>query len=71
MTPAAFKATRTELGLTQAELSAILHVDPSTIRRWEMDLTTKNHRPIPPLVASIMAEPVIINILRKNLAKDI
>ena len=37
MTPSELKAARVALGYTQAELAKHLGVDPSAIRRWEMD----------------------------------
>ncbi len=42
MTPADFKAARLELGHTQKSLAAELGVDPSTLRRWEMNPSVKS-----------------------------
>ena len=44
MTPAEFKAARVALGYTQAVLARELEVNPSTIRRWEMEPNVKSSR---------------------------
>lgn len=36
MQPDEFKAARQRLGLTQAQLGAVLNTAPQTIRKWEM-----------------------------------
>ncbi len=35
MTPAALKAARQQLGLTQAGLAALMRCDARTVRKWE------------------------------------
>lgn len=54
MTPYEFKDARNRLGLTQAQLGAILDTDPSTIRRWEMPPGNSTARPPNPVAAQVM-----------------
>lgn len=54
MTPSQFKAARNELGLSQSQLGHILDVDPSTIRRWEMDPDRNTARPPNPVAVRVM-----------------
>lgn len=46
MTPAEFKAIRVGLGLSQANIAAVVGRDTRTVQRWEGGVT-----PIPVLVA--------------------
>ncbi|MBY5988198.1 helix-turn-helix domain-containing protein [Roseovarius atlanticus] len=55
MTPDEFKGARRKLGLTQAQLGAILNTDPATIRRWEMAPDVKSARPPNPVACQVMA----------------
>lgn len=54
MTPAEFKAARQTLGLTQSQLGDILGLDPSTVRRYEMDPIRSTAKPPHPTVAKAM-----------------
>lgn len=45
MTPEELKAARLALGLTQAQLGAVLDTDGQTIRRMEMPAEARTHRP--------------------------
>ncbi|TQS72981.1 helix-turn-helix domain-containing protein [Rhodobacteraceae bacterium] len=54
MTPAEFKAARKQLGLTQAQLAALIKTDPSTIRRWEMEHERSTATPASPLAVQVM-----------------
>ena len=51
MTPAQFKLARKTLGLSAAQLGAILDTDPRTIRRWESD---DDPRPVNPIASRVM-----------------
>ena len=46
MTPQDFKKARTDLGLSAAQLGAILNTDPRTIRKWEHQDGTRPPNPI-------------------------
>lgn len=46
MTPAEFKEARSNLGLSQAKLGAILNTDTRTVRRWEAEDGTRPPNPI-------------------------
>ena len=54
MTPAEFRAIRNRLGLTVAELAAILGVHPIHVRRMEMDRSRKSGRAVPHVTALLM-----------------
>ena len=54
MTPAAFKAARKSLGLTQSELGQILDTAPQTIRKWEMGEGRSTARSVNPVAARAM-----------------
>lgn len=54
MTPIEFKAARKSLGLTQAQLAALLGRDPSTIRRYEMAGNQSTKTTIDPTVQNVM-----------------
>lgn len=51
MTPAEFKEARRTLGLSAADLGAILDTDPRTIRRWESEA---DPRPVNPIAARVV-----------------
>lgn len=51
MTPGQFKEARRKLGLSAAELGAILDTDPRTIRRWE---SADDPRPVNPIAARVV-----------------
>lgn len=56
MTPAEIKQARQSLGLTTAQLGAMLDTDPQTIRRMEQSETAKTFRsPAPRMVRLIRA----------------
>lgn len=55
MTPEEFKEARRKLGLSQAELGAILDTAPQTIRKWEMPDTRSTARSVNPVAARAMA----------------
>ncbi len=49
MSPAEFKEARIRLGLSQAQLGAILDTNPTTIRKWEASddrSTSRNPNPV-------------------------
>jgi DNA-binding transcriptional regulator YiaG len=54
VTPDEFKEARRRLGLTQAQLGAILDTNPTTIRRWEMAGDARSARPPNPVAAQVM-----------------
>jgi len=54
MTPQEFKAARQKLGLTQAELGAVLNTAPQTIRKWEMPDGRSTARSVNPVAAEAM-----------------
>lgn len=54
MTPQEFKEARQTLGLTQSQLGRILDTDPSTIRRWEMNVDRSTARPPNPVASQVM-----------------
>lgn len=54
MTPKQFKKARKALGLQQNELAKILGIAEVSVRRYEMDETTKNHRQVPEATAELM-----------------
>lgn len=54
MTPQEFKAARRKLGLTQAQLGAVLDTAPQTIRKWEMDENNSTARSVNPVAAQAM-----------------
>lgn len=53
-TPQGFKEARRQLGLSASRLGAILDVDPSTIRRWEMSDDRSTSRPPHPTAARVL-----------------
>ena len=56
MTPTQIKEARRTLGLTQAQMGAMLDTDATTIRRMEMSPDTRSHRaPAPRMVRLIQA----------------
>lgn len=54
MSPLQFKQARQKLGLTQAQLGAILDTAPQTIRKWEMDERHSTARSVNPIAARVM-----------------
>lgn len=48
MTPAEIRAARKSLGLTQAQLAALLETDPRQLRAMESAPDTATHRKPPP-----------------------
>lgn len=54
MRPHEFKEARRKLGLTQAELGAVLDTAPQTIRKWEMADTCSTARSVNPVAARAM-----------------
>jgi DNA-binding transcriptional regulator YiaG len=54
MTHSEFKAARNELGLTLAQLAAILGVDSRTIRKWEADENASTGRRPNPVACRVM-----------------
>lgn len=52
MTPAEFREARRNLGLSAAEMGAILDTDPRTVRRWESE---GDPRPVNPIAARVVA----------------
>jgi DNA-binding transcriptional regulator YiaG len=54
MRPDEFKAARRKLGLTQAELGAVLDTAPQTIRKWEMPPENSTARGVNPVAARVM-----------------
>ncbi|MEO0380918.1 MAG: helix-turn-helix transcriptional regulator [Pseudomonadota bacterium] len=54
MTHDEFKAGRKALGLTQAELGAVLDTAPQTIRKWEMPPRNSTARSVNPVAARVM-----------------
>ena len=54
MSPEEFRAARRKLGLTQAQLGAILDTAPQTIRKWEMDESRSTARCVNPVAARAM-----------------
>jgi DNA-binding transcriptional regulator YiaG len=54
MTPNEFKEARRKLGLTQAQLGAILDTAPQTIRKWEMSEDRSTSRSVNPVAARVM-----------------
>ena len=56
MTPDQIREARQTLGLTQAQLGAMLDTDPTTVRRMEMDSDKATHRaPAPRMVRLLTA----------------
>lgn len=55
MTPVDIKSARQALGLSQAELAAMLDTDASTVRRMEMSPDHKSHRPPAPRMVRLIA----------------
>lgn len=56
MTPAEIKQARSDLGLSCAQLAALIDTDPQTIRRMEQGSTAKTFRtPAPRMVRLIRA----------------
>ena len=54
MTPQEFKAARHSLGLSTAQLGAILDTAPQTVRKWEMPDTRSTARSVNPVAAQAM-----------------
>lgn len=63
MKPERFKKIRNEMGLTGEQLAEILHVNPATLRKYEMQPNRATHLAVPPLIADIMEQPVILKLL--------
>ncbi|WP_107992084.1 helix-turn-helix domain-containing protein [Breoghania corrubedonensis] len=53
MTPIEFKEARHTLGLSAAQLGAIIDTDPRTIRKWEATTGT-NARPPNPIACRVL-----------------
>ncbi len=54
MTPREFKEARIALGLSQAQLGAILDTNPTTIRKWEAEPDRRTSRAPNPVAARVM-----------------
>lgn len=54
MSPLEFKEARISLGLSQAQLGAILNTNPTTIRKWEAEADRSTSRNPNPVAAQVM-----------------
>lgn len=54
MTSTEFKEARIALGLSQAQLGAILNTNPATIRKWEADADRSTSRSPNPVASQVM-----------------
>jgi DNA-binding transcriptional regulator YiaG len=54
MSPSEFKQARKNLGLTQAQLGAILDTGPTAIRKWEASDNCSTARSVNPIAARTM-----------------
>ena len=80
MTPAELKAARVALGYTQAAFADLLGIDPSALRRWEMEPHLKSSREPNKFVVEIVKSMLIasqlptaeslLEIANRNDAKD-
>jgi len=61
MTPKQLKAARIALGYTQSELATLLDVDPSALRRWEMEPDKPSSRKPNKFVVEIVKSMLIAN----------
>ncbi|MFG6535676.1 helix-turn-helix domain-containing protein [Sulfitobacter sp. 1A16787] len=55
LTPAALRAARLALDLTQSQLADMLDTDAQSVRRMEMEPGAATARPIPPRAARLVA----------------